>query len=73
MENTEIMNEVAKVTENTAFARTGNRTLKIMAGIGVSIFVGEMVYNYVAKPIYTKIKTKIQEKKNKESQPDDEE
>lgn len=74
MENTEIMNEVAKVTENTVDSKTGNGIV-IVPVIGFAgIFVGGiMTYKYVVKPIYAKIKTKIQEKKNKESQPDDEE
>lgn len=74
MENTEIMNEVAKVTENTVDSKTGNGIAIVPVISFAGIFVGGiMTYKYVVKPIYAKIKTKIQEKKNKESQPDDEE
>lgn len=72
MENTEIMNEVVEMAEDSVSFGTGTG-VKVVAGIGVGVLVGGILYKYVVKPTYGKIKTKIQERKDKDSQADDEE
>lgn len=64
METNEIMlnDEVMDVTEDIVTESSGS-CLKTVAGIGVAVVVGGLIYKYVAKPIYNKVKEKKEQKK----------
>ena len=58
MENTEIMTtneEVMDVTEELAETTSG-KALKVIAGVGLVVLAGALVYKYVAKPIGAKVR-----------------
>lgn len=63
MNNTEIMNnEVIEATEEVIENTGISKGIKV-AGIGLSVVVGVIVYKYVAKPVIANIKTQIEQKK----------
>lgn len=64
MDNTKIMNnEVIEVTEEVIENTGMSKSVKIAAGIGLSVIVGVVVYKYVAKPVIANIKAQIKQKK----------
>ncbi len=64
MENTKIMNnEVIEATEEVIENTGMSKSVKIAAGIGLSVVVGYVVYKYVAKPVVANIKAQINQKK----------
>lgn len=64
MDNTKIMdNEVIEATEEVIENTGMSKGIKIAAGIGLSVIVGVVVYNYVAKPVIANIKAQINQKK----------
>ena len=63
MNNNEIMNnEVVEATEEVIENAGLSKGVKI-AGIGLSVVVGVVVYKYVAKPVIANIKAQIEQKK----------
>lgn len=68
MTNDEVMFEVA---EDIVPAESGNG-LKIALGIGLAVLVGGVVYKYVVKPIWCKVKA-AKEEAELDSQIDDDE
>lgn len=70
METNEIMttNEevIDEVTEEIATADSG-KTLNVIAGIGLAVLGGVLVYKYAIKPIVAKIKAKKEEQARSES------
>lgn len=64
MDNTKIMNnEVIEVTEEVIENTGMSKSVKIAAGIDLSVIVGVVVYKYVAKPVIANIKAQIKQKK----------
>lgn len=64
MDNTKIMNnEVIEATEEVIENTGMSKGMKIVAGIGLSVVVGVVVYKYVAKPVIANIKAQINQKK----------
>ncbi len=64
MNNNEIMNnEIIETTEEVIGSTGMSKGIKIVAGVGLSVVVGVVVYKYVAKPVIANIKTQIKQKK----------
>ena len=63
MENNEIMKneEVMEATEEIATADSG-KGLMVVAGIGLVVLAGGIIYKYVAKPMIAKAKAKKEQK-----------
>ncbi|GHU53226.1 hypothetical protein FACS1894132_04820 [Clostridia bacterium] len=65
METNEIMvtDEVIETTEEIVKAGSG-KSFKIAAGVGLAVVMGVIAYKHIAKPIWTKIKTKKEQQNN---------
>lgn len=62
--NNEIMNNEVIETAEEVITSTGmSKSVKIAAGVGVSVVVGVVAYKYVVKPVIANIKNKINQKK----------
>ncbi len=60
MEENNIMNneEIIEVTEEIVNKTTSHKVLKIAAGVGLTVIVGGIAYNYIIKPAIVKRKAK---------------
>lgn len=60
MDTNEIMTneEVVETTEEIVTAAGSGKAIKIAAGVGLSVIIGVVAYQYVAKPMIAKIKAK---------------
>lgn len=67
MTTNEIMNneEVIEATAENIVEESSNKNLKLATGVGCGILVGLLAYKYIAKPVGTKIKDKIMNRKTK--------
>lgn len=59
MENNEIIATTEETIENTGVGKG----IKIVAGVGLSVIIGFVVYKYVAKPVIANIISQIEQKK----------
>ena len=67
METTEIMTtneEVMEMTEEIAQANSG-KAMKVIAGVGLAVLMGSVIYKFAVKPLVAKAKAKKEEARAK--------
>lgn len=61
--NETVKNETVEIAEE-AFDNAGlSKSVKIIAGVGLTVLIGVIAYKYIGKPAITNIKARIESKK----------